>query len=262
MPAAVEIATGGLIENVAVSAISITETAIYVAGNNVRVLHVNCGTSGGEAAQVLVEGDNAYLEDVTAASSIDCGVLVTGDRAVLNGIITSSNGVTVGDGVRFDTSNDSILQGHRSFQDAFGLRVLDSPRTICVDIQIRDPHQRGVVWDGSDHGQLQGTVSDAGEHGVQITDSDRCRFTGQVVDAGRETNNTYDGVFVDGDSDRNRTAFTVSYSGAGNQMRYGLNLSAATINNHVEASILDGTGATANYNDAGTGTVTTDDHLV
>lgn len=262
MTAVVQADNGSLIENVAVSAVGTTDQAIEVLGANVRLRHVNCGTSGSSVPQIVVAGDRAFLEDIIVSATTDAGILVTGDRAVLRGITSSANGFTTGDGIRFDTSADSLLDGYMSFQDAFGLRVLDSPRTQCTGVVIRDPHQRGVVWDGSDRGIFDGVVSDAGEHGIQITDSSRNRFSGQVIDASKDANNTYEGVLVDGDSNRNRTEFTVTYGGAGNQMRYGLNISAATCDNNVEASILDGSGATGSFNDAGTGTVLTDDHLV
>lgn len=258
----IQAANNTVIENVRVLAIDTATTSIELSGANGRILHVTCGTSGSSVPTVIVSGDFAYLEDVNTSLSADAGVLVTGDRAQLVGITSRLVHFSTGHGIRLDQSSDTVINGFASYQDGFGLVVLDSPRCQATDVHVFDCSRVGVWWDGSDNGLLECTVGESDRHGVQITDSDRGRFSGQVVNASRGTNNTYDGVILDGDSDRNRTEFTVTYLGSGNRMRYGLNISAATCNTNVEASILDGTGATGNYNNAGTGTVVTDDHLV
>lgn len=119
-----------------------------------------------------------------------------------------------------------------------------------------------VIFDDCHRGKVDLLCFESLQHGLRIEDSSDNRFSGQIINAGQQIDDTYDGIFVLGDSNRNRTEFTVTYTGAGNQMRYGANLSAATVDNHVEASVLTGSGATGNFNDAGTGTVLTDDHIV
>jgi len=69
--------------------------------------------------------------------------------------------------------------------------------------------------------------------------------------------NTYDGIFVYNNSDYNNIqGNTVRHAGGANQHRYGINISAAdcdgslVINNDLYLA-----GRTADYNDAGTGTI-------
>lgn len=119
-----------------------------------------------------------------------------------------------------------------------------------------------VILNESHRNTIRLNTIETSQHGIRFTDSSDNRVEGHITNAGRQTTNTYDGVFMDGDSDRNRTALTVTYLGSGSQMRYGANISASTCDNNVEASILTGSGATGNFNDAGTGTVLTDDHIV
>lgn len=120
-----------------------------------------------------------------------------------------------------------------------------------------------VTFDDCHRNRAELSIFNASQHGLIINDSSDNRFSGIIADANQQNpTNTYDGIHMSGDSNRNRTEFTVVYDGAGNQMRYGMNISAATCDDNVEASILTGTGATGNFNDAGTGTVLTDDHIV
>lgn len=209
---------------------------------------------------IVVQSNDCHIYNIEGAISQLAIIEVTGDRALIQNV-TSQLG-TSGCAVRLNGSNGSVVNGVTSRADENGLIVLDSDRWQATDIYVEASDTAGIIIDGSNNGRLEAIVYQAGQHGIRVLDSDRNRLGGLVIDAGKDTNNTYDGVFIEGDSDRNRTEFTVTYPGTGNRMRYGLNISAATVDNHVEASILDGTGATGNYNNAGTGTVVTDDHLV
>lgn len=263
MVAALQMNTGALAENVAVFSLGTTDQAIEIVGSGVRLRHVSAGTSGSDANQIVVTGNDAYLEDVQVSGTIAHGIEVTGDRAQLRGIYTTVCGTTTsGAGIRFNGSDDSILNGYASDTDFHGIRCATSLRLICKDFQILSTGRVGILLTSSNNCVFDGIIRESGRNGYQITDSSKNRISGQVINAGRATTNTYDGVLLDGNSDRNRTELTVAYLGSGNNMRYGLNISAATCDNNIEASLLNGAGATGAYNDAGTGTVLTDDHIV
>lgn len=239
-----------------------TATWVEMNGDRGKIQNVLAPSFNHNAPAIVVAGADCDVEEVYVAAN-DGGLAcieVTGDRAYLRNIRSDQSNDAAA--VRFNGSDDSILDGLDSNLDEQGLIILDSARVTAVNVRVTASDDEGILLDGATNCVLEATVYQAGQHGIRVLDSDRNRLSGQVIDAGKDTNNTYDGVFIEGDSDRNRTEFTVTYPGAGNRMRYGLNISAATVDNHVEASILDGTGATANFNDAGTGTVLTDDHLV
>lgn len=254
----VHMATDSVVERVNFN--FFTATWVEMVGDRARVTHVLAPSLTSNEPAILVTGVDCEVEDVrVSANSGPSCIEVTGDRAYLRQIRSTSS--TDAAAVRFNTSADSVLDTLYSTLDEHGLIVLDSARCRATNIRINQSDLDGVVWDGSDDGIFEGTVNLAGQHGFHFTDSSRCRWEGIIRDAGRDTTNTYDGVLGDGDSNNNRTSFTVSYS-SGNQMRYGLNLSVATIDTHIEASKLTGSGATGAYNNAGTGTVATDDHIV
>lgn len=138
----------------------------------------------------------------------------------------------------------------------------DSANLTGRGVYIESASGDAILVDGVTGSDLEFVVKNASNHGVHITDSSLNRLTGVVENAGLATDDTYDAVILDGDSDQNRLAFTVVDNFGGNQMRYGVNISASTCNTNVEASFLLGVGATGPYNDSGTDTRTTQDHIV
>lgn len=257
MSACIEMGENAKIGNIAIR-VPNDETAVLMTGANSHADGVEINGIWGDGDLVIV-GDDCHVSDLRVFNSFLAGVEVTGDRADISGV---SSWFGDGAGVRLNGSAGSTVRGLHSRQAINGLIVLDSTRWTATDVYIETTGEDGIIIDGSSLGRLDATVYNAGQHGIRVTDSSDNRIGGQVVDAGQDNDNTYDGVLVEGDSNRNRTALTVTYQGAGDQMRYGLNLSAATVDDHVEASILTGAGATADFNDAGTGTVLTDDHVV
>lgn len=225
MVAAVQADTGSLIENVEVTGIDTTLTAIEMLGNNSRMLDVLCGTSGSSAPQIIVSGANCYLEAIRATQSSDAGILVTGDRATLVGIFAASNGFTTGDGVRFNGSDDSVLNGLLSTAGSVGLSILNSLRVQCSDVAVRDPGRNGINIDGSDFCSVKGRVWDAGRHGIRINNGDQNRIEVTVIDSGGDTNNTYDNLIIEGASNRNFIQGCI-FRGrlTGNDTRYGVNV--------------------------------------
>ena len=143
------------------------------------------------------------------------------------------------------------------------LWVVDSEHVVVRDFFAQSAGEDAVVLDGVTESDITVNVKTCDRHGFKVIDSGYNRLGGVIENAGVETNNTYDAVNLSGDSDFNRLAFTVrDNAGGGNRMRYGVNISASTCNTNIEASLLIGVGATGPYNDSGTDTRTTDDHIV
>jgi parallel beta-helix repeat protein len=256
MSAAVILSTAAEIGNVNIGS-NAADVRLDMTGTNSRAHSI--GASAGETWAILVSGNECVLDDVNTGSGLgDSCIEVTGQRAQLSNIKSNSSGTA--SAVRI-TGADCVLNGLTSNTDDTGLEISGATRWQARNVNVQAADNEGILITSSDHGILEATVYNSGRHGISITDSSHNRLSGQVIDAGKDTNNTYDGVILAGNSDRNRTAFTVTYLGSGNQARYGLNISASTCDSNIEASLLLA-GSTGHYNDAGTGTVATDDHIV
>lgn len=257
MAAVLQVSTGAEVENVGVSG-AVTDVRVEMLGNGSMARRLIA--YGGEAFAILVSGNDVTLDDVvTGDGAGDSCIEVTGLRAQLSNI--RSTGSSFASAVRVNGGADCLIDGLSSNSDDTGLEILNATRWQARNVNVTSSDNEGILITGSDHGVLEATVYNSGRHGISVSGSSYNRLSGQVIDAGKDTNNTYDGLIFAGNSDRNRTAFTVTYLGSGNQARYGLNYSAGTCDSNVEASILLA-GSTGAYNDAGTGTVLTDDHIV
>lgn len=161
--------------------------------------------------------------------------------------------------VRIENVTGASVTNVSSHSSTNGIVIVDSTVVTIRNAYIDDSSGAGILLDGVTGSDIQAVVNRAGQHGIHLVDSDRNRITGIVKNASENTNNTYDGVHAE-TSDENRIAVTVVDDTEGNQMRYGVNIASGTTN--IEASMLKGTGATAPYNDSGTDTRTTQDHIV
>lgn len=116
---------------------------------------------------------------------------------------------------------------------------------------------------GGDHQTVEANwIDEIGEHGIRISGATNliC-VNNHLLDVSRDTTNSYDGIFLEGDSDDNLIQGNkIVPAVSGNVARYGINLSAATcddnvvVGNDLRPSASFGTGA---YNDSGTGTINT-----
>lgn len=98
-------------------------------------------------------------------------------------------------------------------------------------------------------------------HILVLSGSDDCSVTANhiTVNTASGTDNTYDGISIDADSDTNNVqGNTVRGKVSSTQLRYGIRVNNANCDdNLVTNNDLKNAGATANFSDAGTGTVTT-----
>jgi parallel beta-helix repeat protein len=124
---------------------------------------------------------------------------------------------------------------------------------------IRDPGRVNLV-SALDCTIDSNTLIYPGEHGIRLSASKDCLIVGnKIYGPGQNSANTYDGVFLEGDSDRNQiTANKIVSDPLGFvAARYAVNISAAAcndsivVNNDFGVTADYGTGA---YNNAGTGT--------
>jgi parallel beta-helix repeat protein len=145
----------------------------------------------------------------------------------------------------------NVIIGNNSPSGVIELAATD--RSVVVNNQVKDIYLTGCTRNiiGKNRVYLSDT------HGIHLNDSNDNQVSGNYVDsAGQTVDDTYDGIYVDGNSDRNNiTDNTVRYAATGNRTRYGVNISASTCDeNLVEDNDLLNSGLTGEYNDSGSDT--------
>ena len=203
------------------------------------------GSSGGST--VVATSPSVASWDIhhnyLLSGSSDPIVDLVGGRFGVVGNLIFGDGSQIG--VRVDDTSNTVISDNRIVSTLNGVYLLGSPTTasiVVVGNVVESPGQHGLVLSGCDDSIIEGNL---------------------IVEPGGDTNNTYDGVFLDGDSDRNMIVGNkVIPATGGNATRYGVNVSAATCDTNVVADnmlIPSGTFGTGSFNDAGTGTVTSRD---
>lgn len=103
-------------------------------------------------------------------------------------------------------------------------------------------------------------IHDTARHGIILVDVDRGNISGNVVAfAGEGADVSYDGIHLDSDSNDNYVhGNTVIDRITGNRARYGIRINSADCDdNIIVGNDIRASGGTADYSDAGTGTINT-----
>ena len=173
-------------------------------------------------------------------------------------------------GTPIDISATSALQ--TQIRDCY-IRTDESSTAPCIDVNaahvsITDCHlfpgadgilvtaDHGMIANNSIRGGFSGT---SGEHGIRLTGASDCQIVNNKIhEMGLATDNTYDGIFVEGDSDRNVIHGNKITPQVGTSLRYGINISASTCNDNLigynDYGVLADYG-TSHLNDIGTDTL-------
>jgi hypothetical protein len=255
-----------------------TDPAVSVTGGpiNVRLRGVECYAGGG----ILFEaGDGSSIEQCHVEDSKGYGILVsgaTGQVAVVGNTMRGTStdvlvaGLIVdGDGA---AARDITVAGNSIEGGVDGVQLLDVANVAMSGNTVK-AFRTGIAMSGVDGSTVTGnTVAgfsglsgfELTQHGIEVAACSDNVIAGNLIDQpGQGTDDTYDGIILSGDSDRNLVQGNrVIPSAAANATRYGVNVSASTCNDNVvdgnflgDASVY-GTGS---YNDAGTGTITARD---
>lgn len=141
--------------------------------------------------------------------------------------------------------------------------ITTSALSFHVDNNIIDgPIKYGIELIDAHHVRLFGNViEEAGRHGIFLDASSDCMLHDNYVwQASQETDNTYDGIFLQGDSNDNSIQANkfIKHTGATPRTRYCVNVSALACDRTVVVSNqMRGGYQTAAINNAGTGTIIT-----
>jgi parallel beta-helix repeat protein len=178
-------------------------------------------------------------------TSSACGVNVTGAGATENQIVGN-----------YLFNNPSLSGGTNQL---YGVLIQSS----ALSNQVTSNHVFNVVNMGVDVRSstvnlIEGNfISTCGQYGIRLTTGANTNTVrgNTVYKCGQTTDNTYDGIRVESNSDNNFiTGNSISRSGT-NQQKYGINIASSDCDtNIVFANNCSSGGKTAGINNAGTGT--------
>lgn len=202
-------------------------------GCSMRHLSVVDGAIG-----VDVNHADFTLEDVEFSSQGSHAVDLGGADAVMVNCAIESVG---GDGVNVSGSGVFVIGNHIGFTDGNGITITSTDCIVATN-----------------------SVEAAGDHGIEIDGGSDNQVQANIIDQwGSDTNNTYDGVLLTGDSNSNKIIGNhLTPRSSGNLARYGINVSAATCDDNVVFANFLGDSSdygTADSVDSGTGTLTAAD---
>lgn len=178
-----------------------------------------------------------------------------------------TDGTTMGVVHSYQADGGLIVGNQFWYDDESSIFLEDSSTTVVRDNTFISGDSIGgaIRLDNSDGCSIADNyIFDTHEDGLVLVDSDDNLIQGNfLVDIGYSANDTYSGIFISGDSDRN-TIYGNKISNRGaetsytNKIKYGIRINDATCNdNWVHSNDVIGSYVTAGISDAGTGTVTT-----
>jgi parallel beta-helix repeat protein len=166
----------------------------------------------------------------------------------LNGIEIQNSNYTVvegnttdgntGDGIFLDRSDFSIVNGNYIANNDYGVHIYNGEHNIINGNSIRMNGKHGIFLE-------------------EVSQSNTIS-SNLLYGNGQDTDNTYDNINIDTNSDDNNVKGNILRQGTGetNQSRYGINVVVSTCeNNEITGNDITGGGQTGGFNDAGTGTI-------
>lgn len=215
------------------------------------------------------------------------GISADGDRTIIRQCSLMDIGTTSANSAIFCTGADSLVED--VWIDTVGTTGVTHDGIVMVDVgsqvrncQVKNVFGRGIRLNGSEqhcsdcrvyfpaqHGiDVGGSFLDtlvtlqnckvigAGQHGIRVFCNDGSITGNLVVDASQGTHNTSDGIFVQS-ADRNQIQMNKVLATGATTHRYAINISNAGAANNAVCNNDLRDSATANFNDAGTGTLPT-----
>jgi len=175
---------------------------------------------------------------------------------VLNNII---NTVTVGVDMLTNSNYNVIVGNFIDNATSYSLYSTNCSRNIISNNNIiRGVY--GIYWIGGEYNVInENRIALSNQHGMFIQSAPNNQISSNFVsEVSQQTNNTYDCIIIDSNSDSNNVqANTCRRGSLANQARFGINVANANCDtNLVTNNDLLNSGVTGSLNDAGTGTVT------
>jgi parallel beta-helix repeat protein len=162
--------------------------------------------------------------------------------------------------IRVKNAGNVVVDGNWVYYDDVETIVLQNVTLAQVtNNQVGDGY--GIKLDTCTHSEVSGnTVSLATHHGIWMLDCTDCSVVNnEVAGASVGTDNTYSGIIIDGNSDRNLVQGNrIRHAGQTNKPLYGIRIDDSTCDKNIVGanSLVNSTKTSGNeFSDAGTGTV-------
>ena len=247
-------------------------------GRGIEVL--NAGLNDSTIAAKLVRdssGHNLYVNKCAnlnvingkyrTAKSGSYGAVFDGIGCVSARIIGNEFNENAAGGLFLTNIGDRFeVKGNRMQQNGYGLYLDRVDQSQIVGNYMEQNNLSGLLMDQSNYNQVESNWFRGNlQFGALIASSNENQIVGNYAIAnGSQTDNTYDGINVQSNSDNNFITNNMSRMLNGvNRQRYGLNIATADCTNNV---VLDNdlrlSGVTGGFNNAGTGTDVTNGNKV
>lgn len=226
-----------------------TGTAITLAGNNDKttitgnsfnMVNDAIVISGFNQNMISIVGNVIDADHCVFANSAVLARCTIADNSLNGGAGTTQHAISLIANSAINRITDIIISGNTTtFGGGSGIYLENCDRVTAIGNSIFHPDGHGIRLNNSSHNNIQANV---------------------VFGAGQDTDNTFDGIHLEGDSDKNilKGNKVASDPSALQATRYGINISAATcdgnalIHNDLRPSADFGTG---DINNLGTGTL-------
>jgi len=239
---------------------------IYASGKS-GLLIQNLRIDGNKANQTSGTMHGIYFSSVENSKIVDCWLEDL--RSIGIALSSSSNNTVTSNtcqgngsyGIWLGSSSNNTVTGNNCQGNILhGIYLFNLNYNNAISSNTcQGNNWAGIQLYSSDNNTVSAnTCQGNGYQGILLDASSNNTVTSNmVVSNSQAVNNTYDGIVIASLSDYNNIqGNTVRRGTGGNQQRYGIRIGASTAdNNLVITNDLYQAGATADYNDAGTGTI-------
>lgn len=178
-----------------------------------------------------------------------------------NVVVSNNIANNTSDGINISAHFDAITGNSISENSGNGISIQGTSVTISGNFIYYNSTYGIYITTATSKALITGnSIQQSYKHGIYINGVSSNTITGNLIkDNDRATTATYDGIFLDGDSDFN----VISSNRLQDNDRYEINISAATCNeNYLTGNDTTGTGHVGEINDAGTDTKYSQDNKI
>lgn len=211
-------------------------------GSDYNVVDGNVVDSGSLVGISLIDASNNTITGNTCQGNGDMGISLEGGPN--------------------DNYNNTISGNTCQGNSTGGINIVYSHNTAVTGNTCQGNSWAGITLTIASNSTITGNTCQGNNHdGIKISSSSNNTVEGNTIEGNSQgTHNTDDGIILDGESDYNNIQGNTIRQGVGaNKQRYGIRINVATCDeNLVITNDLYNAGTTANFSDAGTGTVVRD----
>ncbi len=230
---------------------------LYLSNNNNTVTCNTCQGNGDEGIRLDSSSNNTVTGNTCQGNSYSGIDLYNSSNNTVTGNTCQGNQISYG--IYLYSSSNNTVTGNNCQGNDEGIYLERSSNNTVTGNNCQGNDVRGIRLYRSDNNIIRSNTCQRNKRsGIILDTSNNNTVSGNtVVGNSQLANNTYDGILIHWDSDYNNIQGNTVRRGTGaNQQRYGIRINTVTgDNNLVINNDLYQAGVTADYGDAGTGTI-------